>query len=225
MTIWPIIDQLNQFTHFVRDACNRTFRPNASDYTLARKILGNDFISPEEIALAYGLVYTKKQLIALRRRLPNKAKLKAIGDAGMLLVAEPPIAMSTFDIYALNTNYIHLLYFDNKNLCEKFAHDDMVEALGWIALRKRPVRNWTNDGKLPSDIKYIPNAAETAWVLTTYRAVRNKYRLDQISMRTSSIGSAGYHVIINVCFKLYIWPGSYNGEYQNCIATASAQKF
>ena len=42
----------------------------------------------------------------------------------------------------------------------------------------------------------VPNAAETTWALTTYRAIRDIYLLDELYVRTSSVDSDGCHVSV-----------------------------
>lgn len=182
------------------------FTSKLPDYTEARSILGKDFISADQIMTSRGVTYTEDQLIALGKSLPDKATLEAIRDAGMMLVAGPPTAMSMLDIRTLNPDYFYSKgpdqddegWYDNAS--EKFAKTDKVEARSWLALRKEPVddslgKNWEEQKALVAEPLYVPNAAEATWCLTTYKAVNDVYLLEgEIYVRTSSLVSDGGRV-------------------------------
>lgn len=176
-------------------------------YDLARSILGKDFISADEIAASRGLSYTEDQLIELGKKLPDQATLEQLRDSGMMLVAGPPTAMSLVDVRALHADYFFLkgpdqdvgAWYDDAN--EKFSKTDKVEALGWIAVRKEAVedsfsKNWSEQQELVKEPMVIPNAAEAVWALTTYKAVRDVYLLDELYVRTSSVVSDGSRVYV-----------------------------
>jgi hypothetical protein len=117
----------------------------------------------------------------------------------MMLVAGPPKAMSILDIRAL-----HKPFFYSKEggwyaeRSEKFARNDKAEPV-WIALRKEPVadsrnKDWNEQQALVTDPMVVPNAAEAAWGVTTYKAVRGVYLLPNVYVRTSSVVSDGDRV-------------------------------
>lgn len=165
-------------------------------YDLARSILRKDFISPEEIEEARSVIYTDEQLIKLGDTLPTQEMLEWCCDNDMMLVAGPPKAMSLLDIRVINASYFYSKkdgWYTNKT--EKFSRDDKVETV-WIALRKEPVagsfnKNWSKQNDLVTAPMVVPNAAETVWGLTTYKAVRNVYLFPDCYVRTSSRGSDG----------------------------------
>ncbi|MCR4276220.1 MAG: hypothetical protein NUV90_02455 [Candidatus Parcubacteria bacterium] len=209
----------------------RRFTAKVPNYDLAKTILGKGFISPEEIATARGLTYTDEQLAKFGDTLPAQEALEWCRDNGMMLVAGPPKAMSLLDIRAIKTDYFYSKqggwYAEN---AQKFARTDKAETV-WIALRKEPVadsfsKNWSEQSELIAEPMVVPNAAETVWGLTVYKAVRGKYLLPNLYVRTSSIDSVGGHVIVgffdarglSVCSR---WD---SGRYDS-LGLASARKF
>ena len=213
------------------------FTSKLPDYTLARTILGNDFISADEIAKARGIAYIEDQLIDLGKKLPDQATLEAIRDAGMMLVAGPPTAMSLIDVRALNADFFYSKgpdkddsgWYDDAD--EKFARNDKVEALCWIALCKEPVENslnktWQDQQALVVEPMVVPNAAETVWALTTYKAVRDIYLLDDLYVRTSSLDSDGNRVYVgNFDAKGLRVHDNWDGFRHDYLGLASARKF
>lgn len=177
------------------------FTAKMPDYDLAKSILSSDFISPEEIATARGVTYTDEQLVKFGDTLPAQEALEWCRDNGMMLVAGPPESLSLLAIRALKTGYFYSKesgwYAEDK---QKFAQGDKAEPV-WIALAKDLVtnslgKNWSQQSELIALPKTVPNAAETVWGLTTYKAVRGIYLLPNLYVRTSSLGSDGYHVYV-----------------------------
>ena len=175
-----------------------------TDYTPARKILGKDFISAYQIATACRILYTKNQLLTLDKKLPDQKTIEAIHDAGMMLVAGPPTAMSTLDIRALHADYFCSKgpekndpgWYDCTNSVQ-FASADKIEALIWIALSKEPVdgslsKNWEEQRVLVAEPLDIPNAAEQTWGMACYVAVNKVYLPNKdIIVRTNSLDCDG----------------------------------
>lgn len=174
---------------------------------LARSILGEDFISADEIAASRGLSYTEGQFIELSKNLPDQAILEQLRDSGMMLVAGPPTKMSLADVRDVRPEFLFSKgpdqddsgWYDEPS--EKFAKADKVEALAWIAVRKMAVEdsfsmNWQEQQALVQEPMVIPNAAEAVWALTTYKAVRDVYLLNDRYVRTSSVDSDGERVYV-----------------------------
>lgn len=182
----------------------RRFSAAAPDYGLARTILGKDFISPEEIVESRrAIVYTDEQLAKFSETLPAQDVLEWCRDNGMMLVAGPPQAMSLLDIRDLNPEHFYSKqggWYAER--AQTFSRNDKAETV-WIALRKEPVqgslrRNWAEQEALVTDPMVVPNAAETVWCLTTYKAVRDIYLLPTLYVRTSSVDSDGVHVLVGL---------------------------
>lgn len=214
----------------------RRFTSKAPDYTLARTILGSDFIPPEEIATARGVVYTDEQLAKFGETLPAAEVLHWCRDNGMMLVAGPPKAMSLLDIRALHTDFFYTKgpaknnagWYDDEK--QKFSRNDKAEPV-WIALRKEPVpgslsRNWSEQSALVIAPMTVPNVAEVAWCLTTYKAVRNVFLLPSLYVRTSSLDSDGDRVGVGGfdADGLYVG-GGWDGYRRGNLGVTGARKF
>ncbi len=195
-----LIERGGEFQAYVTAGLTR-FTSKLPNNTLARSILGNDFISADEIATARGLTYTEDQLIKLGCRLPDQATLEALRDGGMMLVAGPPKSMSLIDVRAVKADFFFSKeggWYSEKT--QKFARNDKAEPV-WIALCKEPVadslsKNWSEQSELIVEPMTVPNAAEVIWVLTTYKAVRGVYLLPNLYVRTSDLDSDGGRVYV-----------------------------
>lgn len=191
----------------IASAQTAQFFGKGQNYEATRTILGVDFISADEIAAARGLAYTEDQLIELGRKLPDQATLEALRDNDMMLVAGPPTAMTMLDVRAVHADFFYVKgpeqndsgWYEQAH--ERFARTNKVEALCWIAFRKEPVedslnKTWPDQRALVVEPMLVPNAAEAAWALTTYKAVRDICLLDVVCVRTSSVDFGGHRVNI-----------------------------
>ncbi len=177
----------------------RCYTDKLPDYALVREILGNDFISPEEIVTARGLTYSAEQLAELESTLPDRETLEWLRRNDFMLVAGSPREMSLLDIRELERRYFYSReggWYNNES--EKFARNDKVTCR-WLMLRKGIVPNstsktWDEQEKLLSDLEAVPNAAEQVWGMTVYKAVRGVYLLGSVYARTSSVDSDGNRV-------------------------------
>src|SRR3989338_2778710 len=170
---------------------------------VARDILGVDFVTPEEMMSARpGIVYTNSQMAEFERTLPCGEELEFLRDQEATLVPGPQARMSLLDIRALRSEYF---YCKNKkgwylDVCEQFSHKDKVGAK-WLKIRKKPASY--SAGKNLDDMRlrlsgegYVPNIAEVAWSVTSYRAVRNIRLFPHIFVWTSSEDSCRLRVFI-----------------------------
>lgn len=192
--------------------------------SLARLFLGADFITPQEVAAVRGLTYTDEQLEGLEASFPSIEVIAWFRANGYMLIPAPPTAMSLLGIRDLN----HTLFFSKKGGWyaeerQTFAQNDKTQAATWLALRKGVVPNSTNKRwyeQLPllSDVERVPNAAEFAWGLTTYKEVRGVHLMNNIYVvRTNSVDSGGLRVSVGVsnAESLYVngyWDYSRNGS-------------
>jgi len=173
------------------------------DHALIREILGDDFISPEEIAAARGLTYTDDQIAELESTLPDRETLEWLRRNDFMLVAGSPREMSLLDIRELERSYFYSKegsWYNNES--EKFARNDKVTCR-WLMLRKGIVPNstsktWSEQEKLLSDLEVVPNAAEMIWGMTVYKVVRGVYLFGNVYARTSSVDSFGARVGVGV---------------------------
>jgi hypothetical protein len=170
------------------------------NYQRARDILGDDFISPQEVDEARGTSYTEAQLASLASTLPSKEVLQWARDNGFAVVAGPPSEMSILDVHELSTDLFYSKndpWFANKR--QKFARSDTVGTT-WLVIRKDPVPNstrktWSEQQELLSEVEYTLNVAEAVWFFTTYAVVRGVRLVSNVYVRTSSsAGSFGARV-------------------------------
>ena len=199
-------------------------------YELASAILGKDFITPEEISSARpGIVYTEAQLEEFESTLPSREELDWLRDNGFMLVAGPPRPMSLLEIRDIKNEYLYSKtggWYSNDK--EKFSRDDKA-VTKWLKLRKGPVpnstkKNWSEQQPLLSDIEYVPNAAETTWSVTSYKAVRGVYLLPNVYVRTSSLGSGGARVSVGSFDAKGLSVDYWGGSRSEQLGLASARK-
>lgn len=168
---------------------------------MARFILGEDFITPEEVAKARGLVYTDEQLEALENNLPSLELIAWYRANGYMLLPNPAEAMSLLQIRDLKRDIFYSKeggwYAD-----QAFVREEKTEVATWLAVRKNIVpdstnKKWKEQLTLISGIEHVPNAAEACWALTTYKEVRGVNLMLAIYARTSSVVfSFGNRVVV-----------------------------
>ena len=181
-------------------------------YEKARFILGQDFITPEEIVAAGifkfslptgdKLAYSDEQCRDFVDNLPPEEVIQWCQRNGFMVVAGPPRPLSLKEIEDLQRFGEHYggWYLDQH---QRFSRRDQVEP-GWLMLRKGLVPN--SGGKtrpkqlqLISDTERVPNSAELAWGLTAYKATRHINLLRGVNARTSSLPfTEGYVVTVGM---------------------------
>ena len=176
----------------------RRFSMKAPDYSTAQSILGKDFITPEEVVSARkGIAYTDEQIAVLAQTIPSVEVLEWCKENGYAVMPTPPAVMSLLDVREAKCTHFCSQsggwYAD-----KKFARGDKT-SFGWLAIRKTPVpdstsKNWDEQSKLLSALETVPNAAEMGWFITNFFEVRGVRLFEKIYVRTSSLGSGGYHV-------------------------------
>jgi hypothetical protein len=177
-------------------------RTASAAYQTAVTILGDDFITPQEVAeTRSGVVYTENQLAEFEKTLPAEEELKWLRDNGFMLVPGPGTPLSCLEIRALDPKYFYTKtggwYAEEK---QQFSRHQVVSTK-WLKLRKAPMpdslsRTWDEQVKLLSELEYVPNDAEVEWGVTTYMAVNNVYLLKGVYVRTSSLASDGRRVYV-----------------------------
>lgn len=225
-----LLEQGGEFQAHIVAGIKR-FTANAPDYLLARIILGWDFIPPDKITKSCkGLVYTDDQLKKLFDTLPSQEILEWCRDNDYMVVAGPPIPMSLLKIR--NVRFPHLIeneavWYENEN--ESFAFNDIADTQ-WIILRKTAVpesasKTWGEQRALLSNNEIVPNAAEVAWCVTAYGAVRGIYKLKNICVRTSSIDSEGHRVLVGYFDASRLHVGYWSDDFRDVsFGVASARK-
>ena len=217
-----------------------TLKKNAKEtvitvYDRSRQILGDDFISPDEVAEARKSVsYCPEQLRHLEATLPSEEILKWCKANNYAVVAGPPTPRGLLDTWSLNAQLFYSKtqqssWYWNDN--QKFSRDDQASC-NWIAIRKDIVpdstsKNFGKQQKLLSKEEQVPNAVEFSWFVTTYAEVRKVRLFSNVYARTLSVSAFGYHVHLGyfgsdgLYVNGYFWDDSrYDG-----IGLASSRKF
>ena len=206
--------------------------PTPTGYALARDILGDDFITPDDVAKARNLFYSDAQLALFQETLPSRDILEWLKANDFMLVAGPPVALSLLDVRRLNDA---LFYSKNGKGWyaandEQFSRNDTVGPV-WLAFRKSPVPNstrktWDEQQALLGNDGRVPNAAEVAWGLTTYKEVRDTYLMDNIWVRTVSVDSGGRRVPVGYFFSVGLDVDGYwvDGRHSR-LGVSAARKF
>ena len=167
---------------------------------LARLILGDDLITPEDIESATGIRYTDEQKAHATETMPDLEMLQAIKADGMMLVFGPPKDLNLLKVRDLDKQMFDLKkdgwYAQSEH---SFSRTDKVRGGQWLIIRKTPVdrstsKNWSEQSAMIKLGDRVPNAAEMSYALLIYQKVRDVYLLANVVVRTSSVDAYGYHV-------------------------------
>lgn len=217
-----------EWSHWLHPTNNKTARSNLAEYLklgcpkvdiagvvatpslpegvdLARFLLGDDFIAPEDVAKAYGIMYTGEQLAIFAKTLPDFETLVWLRGNGFMLVAGPHV---DFNLLGLRTLDSSLYYRKDDNddkwfeeTGRKVSQTDMVHGGQWLMLRKGGMpksrsKNWNEQSMLVDNPERVPNVAEVSYGVAAYLKVRGVYCLSDLYVRTSSVGADGDHFFV-----------------------------
>lgn len=167
-------------------------------YCQARQILGDNFLTPTEVAMArQGVIYTPEQSIILAESLPSREVLQWCEHHQYGAMPAPYKRLSTIEVRDLHPDQFYEPT-DGWFAGERFAHQDQTSP-GWLLVKTVPVlsslkRSWTEQTPLLSKHESVPNAAEMNWFITTYFAVRGIRLFKEFFVRTSSLDTRGQSV-------------------------------
>lgn len=149
-----------------------------------RQILGNDFLSPEEVSKACGWTYTDEQLAHFVETIPDPEKVLWLRTSGYMLVCGPVADTNLLGVRVFNDNEFrsHRSYSGAKyedwysEDKQKFARNDVVKGGEWLMFRKSFVpnsksKNWIEQFDLVTNPEYISNTNEIKGVIV-HRRVR-----------------------------------------------------
>jgi hypothetical protein len=170
-------------------------------HELARIILGDDYITPEEVAKAYGLSYTDEQLGHFESTLPDVETILWLRANGCMLIAGPPTEMSLLEVRELENKLFYSRWYAKSK--EKFTKTDVVQVGEWLTIRREAVQNsldktWEEQQDLITEVEHVPNASEVSYAVTAYFKVRGIYLLKDVYVRTSSVDADGNHVCVGI---------------------------
>lgn len=209
----------------------RKFSAPKPNYDTAHEILGNDFISPEEIADARNLAYSDEQLRQYHATLPSEEMMTWCREHDAMLIAGPSTPLSLLQIRDLRPEYFYSKsggWYAERS--QRFSREQKVESK-WYAVRKGIVpnstsRTWNEQQPLLSEVEYVPNDAELEWAITTYKAVRGVNLLPNVYARTASVDSDGVHVDVgSFGAKGLSVSRSWGDGRDSYLGVASARKF
>jgi len=169
-------------------------------HELARLILGDDYITPEEVATAYGVSYTDEQLEHFADSLPDTQTILWLRANGYMLIAGPSTEMNLLEVRELDNKLFYLntegWYAEDS---QTLSNNDKVSAGEWLAIRKDEVPNsfsktWKEQQGLITEVEHVPNAPEVSYAVTAYFKVRGVYLLRGKYVRTSSVSANGDHL-------------------------------
>ena len=176
-----------------------------SEYEAALSLLGQNFVTPEEIMLARGIVYNGEQLERFVETFLSGKAIKWCRDNDAMLIAGPPEGMSLPEVYRLNSELFCCPEGEkspliNPGICYDFLREDKVEPK-WRALRKSFVPGSTGEAwkqELLPKGERVPNVTEAAWGLTTFEGVIDDAFLLRggVFVRTSSVISRDNHLVV-----------------------------
>jgi hypothetical protein len=175
-------------------------------YALASMILGDDFISPEDVSTAYGFSYSEDQLSHFANTLPDEKTIQWLCTNGYMLVAGPASDQNLLGIRAFDRSLFYRQndgdgWFEYKT--HTFSRTDMVRGGQWLMLKKNDVpnsrsKNWNEQLKLVQNPERVPNVAEVSYGVTVYRKVRGVHLLPNFYVRTSSVDEYGSRVRVGI---------------------------
>ena len=152
-----------------------------------------DFISPEEVAKAHSMTYTKAQLDHFAKTMPSEKTQQWLSENDYVLMPGPPKSMSLLAIHQLAPKLFLpevLEYAWYKSDVQRFSREETVKPT-WLAIKKTLFfssthKTWDEQKKLLLDGERVPSVAEVAWIVTTYYKVRGVYMFPNFYVRTSS---------------------------------------
>lgn len=168
-----------------------------------RTVLGDDFISPEQVAGAYGWTYTDEQLAHFTGTRPDLKTLLWLHDNGYMLVPGPVSDAKMFEVVDFDGNFfsrgLKSRYPQNKH---KYLQTDVVQGGQWLRLRKGEVpnsqdRNLNEQLRLVTSPEFVPNAVEVIYAAIVYRRVNGINILPNFCVRTSSVSLGGKPITIS----------------------------
>jgi len=200
-------------------------------HELAHLILGDDYITAEEVATAYGVSYTDDQMEHFADTLPDMQTILWLRANGYMLVAGPSTELNLLEVRELDNKLFYSKtegwYAENKHT---FAREDKVACGEWLAIRKDEVPNslrktWKEQQDLITEVEHVPNASEVSYAVTAYFKVRGIYLFRGKYVRTSSVSADGLHVSVGGFGEGGLDVNDYYDDFRvDFIGVASARK-
>lgn len=173
-------------------------------FEIARKILGNNIVFPDEITKARGLFYTDSDIQHFEDTVPSEKTLKWCIRHHYAVVAGPPKPMGLLELRLFDPD---TFYVETGGWYEDytFSSDDKV-GCQWLGIRKKIIpdstnKNWNEQLQLLSNDEKVPNAAELSWFITTLYKVRRVKFFKNVYVRTCSVTAQHRHAVVGLFSK------------------------
>src|SRR3989344_2643603 len=169
---------------------------------IARLILGDDIVFPDEVAESRGLSYTDAQLKHFAEMMPSEEVLRWCKTNGYAIVAGPPSPMGLLEVRTFKSEHFYSKGGGWYGGGHAFGNGDRAET-EWLAIRKEPVPNslnqsWSEQLRLLSKDEQVPNTGEMSWFIPPFCEVRGVWLFEEVYVRTSSVTSDGYRVLVGL---------------------------
>ncbi|MFH1781623.1 MAG: hypothetical protein ABH835_03355 [Patescibacteria group bacterium] len=203
----PVFDELLEkkyYRLFTRHMGAPFIEQAGTDFTDARLIFGESFISPKEMSKVFGLKFDTEQLKHLRKTLPPKKMLFWLKENGYKLIAAPPTPMTIFAISKvveyrfdfrrhIGSVSLDIRYKDNAGYYEqiRLAKNHIISP-GWLKFRIREggiySKRYLEEFKkelLP--IESIANVCESFWFLVLNKFIKDKKPINNCFFRREGL--------------------------------------
>ena len=183
-------------------------KKGAEHLKIASRILEDDFISPEEVSKARGIIYPAFQRELLAGVIPQLEILRQCRDIGGVVVALPPSTRSLLGTRMFNRELFYSKkggWYSNDN--EKFSHREKM-GTGWLTIGKEIPIVIDQRGSVR-----IATAVEVAWLVTTVFETRGVHLLQDTFVKTSSRDSAGEFVFVGMFGSQGLHIGGYREAF------------
>lgn len=204
------------------------------NYADVKRILGENFVSPDDISQARGVNYGKKILRGFAGSLPSEEELCQLRDEGFLLIAGAPVPIMTSGIKQILEIPVRRINIGKRTFSQEEEISGVLKGVQdrvpvrWLMLRKSALlttyKTAGEQKELIAEGEYVPNIAELMWGIGACRAVHQVKLFPHIFVRTSSVMD-NYLLHIGETNDEGVSIGSFWIEYRSIIlGIASARK-
>lgn len=178
------------------------------NYSYVRKILGKNFISPEDVTKIFpNLKFTEKQKNFFVKTLPKKHVISYCYKHDFVLVATPPKELNLLQVIDLKPEDFfsperEIKWYENESFVKKVK----INKLGWLIIAKRYYVGFSKNMECKKLDKrfYAPNITELSWVILALKLFSDFYLFNNFSVLTSTkIYKKGDIIPKNVCIGCF----------------------
>lgn len=172
------------FTKFLRKCRGKI------NYSYVRKVLGKNFISPEDVTRIFpNLKFTERQKKIFIRTLPKRSVIDYCYKHNFVLVATPPKELSLLQVVNLKPEEFFSpereeKWYENKS----FFKNVKIKKSEWLIIAKRNCVGFSKHmGQTKLNNKfYVPNITELSWVVLVVKIFSDFYLFNNFSILSST---------------------------------------